>query len=232
MAGNWTGRRLHNNRFPTFCQRLTGSRVLAKINRKKKIEKKISCRRKKCNRNCSSVESNWSIRTFSSQVPACWRAAGCHLNHSARGSINPNFHSINPSFSDQRHLMDPWRLAWHFHHWTTKFLFPDSILARIFPNERMNSIDMIFFHVTDAVGRKPVILTASVLFIAGSVTMGIADGLWPLLIGRIIVGIGIGKFSNVTLSSPSVPSETLTSFPSNSTSRKKASLFECLLARS
>jgi len=86
--------------------------------------------------------------------------------------------------------------------------------------------------LSDAVGRKPVILTASVLFIAGSVTMGIADGLWPLLIGRIIVGIGIGKFSNVTLSSPSVPSETLTSFPSNSTSRKKASLFECLLARS
>jgi len=51
--------------------------------------------------------------------------------------------------------------------------------------------------LSDAVGRKPVILTASVLFIAGSVTMGIADGLWPLLIGRIIVGIGIGFVSIV-----------------------------------
>ncbi|XP_049954349.1 proton myo-inositol cotransporter-like [Schistocerca serialis cubense] len=53
--------------------------------------------------------------------------------------------------------------------------------------------------LTDRLGRKPVILVASFVFTAGSVIMGIAPGKELLLIGRIIVGIGIG------LASMSVP---------------------------
>jgi SP family myo-inositol transporter-like MFS transporter 13 len=42
-------------------------------------------------------------------------------------------------------------------------------------------------------GRKPVILAASVVFTIGSIVMGAADGKEGLLAGRIIVGVGIGK---------------------------------------
>ena len=45
----------------------------------------------------------------------------------------------------------------------------------------------------DRLGRKPVILAASVVFAVGSIVMGAADGKEALLAGRIIVGIGIGK---------------------------------------
>lgn len=47
--------------------------------------------------------------------------------------------------------------------------------------------------ITDRLGRKPVILAASVVFTAGSIVMGAADGKEGLLAGRIIVGVGIGK---------------------------------------
>ena len=42
-------------------------------------------------------------------------------------------------------------------------------------------------------GRKPTILIASAVFSGGAVCMGVADGREVLLVGRIIVGIGIGK---------------------------------------
>ncbi|GLH14933.1 Proton myo-inositol cotransporter [Gryllus bimaculatus] len=46
--------------------------------------------------------------------------------------------------------------------------------------------------LTDTMGRKPVILIASIVFTAGSVVMGLASVKEVLLAGRIIVGIGIG----------------------------------------
>ena len=51
----------------------------------------------------------------------------------------------------------------------------------------------------DRFGRKPVILAASVVFVAGSVVMAVSGTKEVLLTGRIIIGIGIG------LSSMSVP---------------------------
>jgi len=42
-------------------------------------------------------------------------------------------------------------------------------------------------------GRKPVILIASVIFTAGSICMGIANNKELLLLGRLIVGAGIGR---------------------------------------
>ena len=47
----------------------------------------------------------------------------------------------------------------------------------------------------DRLGRKPVILAASVVFAVGSVVMGAADGKEALLVGRIVVGIGIGMWA-------------------------------------
>lgn len=52
----------------------------------------------------------------------------------------------------------------------------------------------------DRVGRKPVILAASVVFAIGSIVMGAADGKEVLLAGRIVVGIGIGKFGSTSFS--------------------------------
>ncbi|KAF0292361.1 Proton myo-inositol cotransporter [Amphibalanus amphitrite] len=51
----------------------------------------------------------------------------------------------------------------------------------------------------DRFGRKPVILAASVVFVAGSVLMAVSGTKEVLLVGRIIIGVGIG------LSSMSVP---------------------------
>ena len=48
-------------------------------------------------------------------------------------------------------------------------------------------------------GRKPTILIASVIFTAGAIVMGIANSKEILLLGRLIVGAGIG------LASMSVP---------------------------
>ena len=44
----------------------------------------------------------------------------------------------------------------------------------------------------DLFGRKPVLLMASIVFTIGAVVMGVAQYAWMLLIGRVIVGIGIG----------------------------------------
>lgn len=48
--------------------------------------------------------------------------------------------------------------------------------------------------LTDRLGRKPVILLASIVFTAGSIIMGLANGKEVLLVGRIIVGVGIDGF--------------------------------------
>lgn len=49
--------------------------------------------------------------------------------------------------------------------------------------------------LTDKVGRKPVILLASLVFTVGSVIMGLANQKEMLLVGRIVVGVGIGVAS-------------------------------------
>ena len=41
-------------------------------------------------------------------------------------------------------------------------------------------------------GRKPAIIMAAVIFTAGAVTMGAANNKEVLLVGRIILGMGIG----------------------------------------
>ncbi|XP_015784389.1 proton myo-inositol cotransporter isoform X1 [Tetranychus urticae] len=56
---------------------------------------------------------------------------------------------------------------------------------------------LIVGYFTDRFGRRPVILFASVVFTLGSVVMAIAMGKWTLLIGRAIVGVGIGLASMV-----------------------------------
>ena len=45
---------------------------------------------------------------------------------------------------------------------------------------------------TDKFGRKPVLLVSSLIFSAGAVVMGVAESKAILLIGRAIVGVGIG----------------------------------------
>lgn len=53
--------------------------------------------------------------------------------------------------------------------------------------------------VLDRFGRRPVILCASAVFLLGAVVMGAAPEKVTLLVGRIIVGIGIGTMVFVTL---------------------------------
>ncbi len=48
-------------------------------------------------------------------------------------------------------------------------------------------------YTNDAVGRKPTILLASFVFTAGAVLLGVTLNREMLLVGRIIVGVGIGK---------------------------------------
>lgn len=47
--------------------------------------------------------------------------------------------------------------------------------------------------LTDRYGRKIVIIAASIVFTLGSVLMGVAHNKEILIVGRVIVGIGIGK---------------------------------------
>lgn len=47
-------------------------------------------------------------------------------------------------------------------------------------------------YLSDKIGRKPVILLASVIFTSGSLCMACAEDKYMLLIGRIIVGTAIG----------------------------------------
>ena len=45
----------------------------------------------------------------------------------------------------------------------------------------------------DWLGRKKTIMIASFIFAAGAVVMGAAPDKYTLLVGRIVVGIGIGE---------------------------------------
>lgn len=51
--------------------------------------------------------------------------------------------------------------------------------------------------LNDWFGRKKVMLLAAVVFTAGAVVMGIANSKEVLLVGRMIVGLGIGEFTEV-----------------------------------
>ena len=46
--------------------------------------------------------------------------------------------------------------------------------------------------LSDLIGRKPVLLIASVVFTAGAIFMGVAWHPYILVIGRVIIGLGIG----------------------------------------
>lgn len=48
--------------------------------------------------------------------------------------------------------------------------------------------------LNDWLGRKKVMLLAALVFTAGAVVMGIANSKEVLLVGRMIVGLGIGEF--------------------------------------
>jgi MFS transporter, SP family, solute carrier family 2 (myo-inositol transporter), member 13 len=52
-------------------------------------------------------------------------------------------------------------------------------------------------YVSDLIGRKKVILFADVMFTMGSIIMAIADEIWILMIGRFIVGIGVGVAAQI-----------------------------------
>lgn len=54
---------------------------------------------------------------------------------------------------------------------------------------------LIAGHLTDWLGRKKVVMFASILFTAGAVVMGISPNKRILLIGRIISGTGLGNVS-------------------------------------
>lgn len=49
--------------------------------------------------------------------------------------------------------------------------------------------------MNDALGRKKSILIADVVFFVGSIVMGVAPVPWVIIIGRIIVGLGVGMAS-------------------------------------
>ena len=52
--------------------------------------------------------------------------------------------------------------------------------------------------LSDRFGRRTVILYTGLIFIAGSLIAALAPGLWVLLAGRLVVGIGIGLASMLT----------------------------------
>lgn len=49
--------------------------------------------------------------------------------------------------------------------------------------------------LSDLVGRKPVTLLSSVIFVVGAALMTFAHAYWLLLLGRVVVGVGVGKIS-------------------------------------
>lgn len=53
--------------------------------------------------------------------------------------------------------------------------------------------------LNDWLGRKKVMLLAAVVFTVGAVVMGIANSKEVLLVGRMIVGLGIGELYDVNL---------------------------------
>jgi MFS transporter, SP family, galactose:H+ symporter len=53
-------------------------------------------------------------------------------------------------------------------------------------------------YISDRVGRRPVILSAGLLFIAGAIISAVASDVSVLLVGRFLVGVGIGVASMLT----------------------------------
>jgi MFS family permease len=51
--------------------------------------------------------------------------------------------------------------------------------------------------LSDQIGRKPVIIISDFLFTGGSLLMAFAPEIYVLMIGRIIVGLGVGIASMV-----------------------------------
>ena len=51
--------------------------------------------------------------------------------------------------------------------------------------------------LSDRFGRKPVIMVADVLFTAGSIVMAVAPTIAWLMVGRLIIGLGIGAASQI-----------------------------------
>ena len=60
--------------------------------------------------------------------------------------------------------------------------------------------ELIYEYVLDRFGRRPVILSASLVFLVGAMVMGTAPEKVTLLVGRIVVGIGIGMTYSPTFS--------------------------------
>ena len=72
--------------------------------------------------------------------------------------------------------------------------------------------------LNDRIGRKLVIIIASLIFMAGSLVLAFASDKFMLLSGRIVVGAGIGKCTlNINLFSAE-------RFPGNSPPKRTGSL--------
>ena len=52
-------------------------------------------------------------------------------------------------------------------------------------------------YVSDKIGRKKVILFADFTFTLGAVMMAVAQQIWVLMVGRVIVGIGVGVAAQI-----------------------------------
>jgi len=52
-------------------------------------------------------------------------------------------------------------------------------------------------YLTDKFGRRPIILSSCIIFAAGAISLALAQNLMTLLIGRFIVGLGVGIASGI-----------------------------------
>lgn len=59
--------------------------------------------------------------------------------------------------------------------------------------------------LNDKLGRKPTMMLADVLFLIGSLVMAVSPAPWMIIIGRVVVGLGVGMAS---MTSPLYISET------------------------
>ena len=51
--------------------------------------------------------------------------------------------------------------------------------------------------ISDKIGRKKVIIIADILFTAGAIVMATAPSVAVLMIGRLIIGVGVGSASQI-----------------------------------